>query len=704
MRRLRHDVLCRRQPVIQPQAGTVKIKNATFTCAKDSCEPVTRDPSQEVPQRSEDHPHDYARRGHPPDCLAQSSTIDGNADPCASKNYHETLVAHACGVDSTLMLHSVDLVSGLVRNSRRLKSDDSSDSGGWSGPELRQVSNAEGFPALSLDGGDPFPPFWLITQRVIEMAAAERNLNQTGGPPNCSSGVAPPDRRCCSGPMWCLGPVYCQTPAYGCSEPHNILVQHLVRAREAGIQLVVVGSPDTMIGHAHNSVGVQQIMKLISIYHPSAAVMFRWSIVNMLDPRFNSKPPASWKMILQNIATGAKTTGSLDSPTKAWAESVSANFSAGLRQLDNAYPGKIAGIQFESLNTGEWTMPQTTGWASDYSPAMEAEFCSAESTSDGDVCRLPTGAERARATLGNALLQWNRSTEPSAVSFRYNMFISRQVTQAILMLAAAVKQVSNGKCFVFTYYGYDFALSDYRLTGSGHLDLNSLLRSKDLDAVGSPYQYIQNARQPEGRLTVHGPQDSLPLSGKMWVVEDDSRTALSAPGNFDRYVTDATGTVNLLRRNLYTSMLKKSAIYFFDLKGRGWFGRNDTANDLAITDAIWNSTSHALSQWRNFLNTSLSATGSSIQPEVAIFVDQLSSASRPLLGVRESFETALLRSPWQDIAGIGAPVRVHLLSDLLQPNFTAKDIKMAVMLNAALLSAKLREAIRTELQDAKDVI
>ena len=130
------------------------------------------------------------------------------------------------------------------------------------------------------------------------------------------------------------------------------MVQQLVRAREAGIQLVVVGSPDTMIGHAHNSVGVQQIMRLISIYHPSAAVMFRWSIVNKLDPRFNSEPPARWKMILQNIATGAKSTGSLDSPTKAWAESVSANFSAGLRQLDNAYPGKIGAIKLATFNDG----------------------------------------------------------------------------------------------------------------------------------------------------------------------------------------------------------------------------------------------------------------------------------------------------------------------------------------------------------------
>jgi hypothetical protein len=268
-------------------------------------------------------------------------------------------------------------------------------------------------------------------------------------------------------------------------------------------------------------------------------------------------------------------------------------------------------------------------------------------------------------------------------------------------MAAGIKQVSNGKCFVIAYYGYDFALSDHRLTGSGHLDLSSLLRCKDLDAVSSPYQYIQSARQPEGRMTVHGPQDSVTLRGKMWVVEDDSRTALSAPGNFDRYVTDATSTVNLLRRNLYTSMLKKSAMYYFDLAGTGWFGRNDTARNIAITDAIWGNTSHALSQWKFMLERT--STTTPIQPEVAIFVDELSAAARPLLGLGD-FEKSLLQLPWQDIAGIGAPIRVYLLSDLLQSNFSAKGIKMAILLNAAMVSAKLRDAIKAKLQHANDVI
>eukprot|EP01052_Picozoa_sp_SAG31_P016486 SAG31_NODE_1094_length_9945_cov_3.834349_6_plen_346_part_00 len=46
------------------------------------------------------HPQDWPL--HPPAFLAQGSTLDGNADLCAAKNYHETLVAN--NVSSTLVL------------------------------------------------------------------------------------------------------------------------------------------------------------------------------------------------------------------------------------------------------------------------------------------------------------------------------------------------------------------------------------------------------------------------------------------------------------------------------------------------------------------------------------------------------------------------------------------------------------------------
>jgi len=55
------------------------------------------------------------------------------------------------------------------------------------------------------------------------------------------------------------------------------------------------------------------------------------------------------------------------------------------------------------------------------------------------------------------------------------------------------------------------------------------------------------------------------------------------------------------------------------------------------------------------------------------------------------FETALQMHSWQDLAGIGAPVRVFLLTDLLQPDFPFGEVKLAVFLNAFMLYVEKQE-------------
>jgi len=84
--------------------------------------------------------------------------------------------------------------------------------------------------------------------------------------------------------------------------------------------------------------------------------------------------------------------------------------------------------------------------------------------------------------------------------------------------------------------------------------------------------------------------------------------------------------------------------------------------------------------------------------------------SRPLLGrgatipLGYQFESALQMHPWQDLAGIGAPVRVFLLSDLLHERFPSHDIKLAIFLNAFMLAPELRQAIQTKLQVANKTL
>jgi hypothetical protein len=63
------------------------------------------------------------------------------------------------------------------------------------------------------------------------------------------------------------------------------------------------------------------------------------------------------------------------------------------------------------------------------------------------------------------------------------------------------------------------------------------------------------------------------------------------------------------------------------------------------------------------------------------------------------FETALIRDAWHTVAGIGAPVRVFLLSDLHLPNFP-KQFKLCIFLNAIAVGLGTRAVIREKLQNS----
>ena len=119
---------------------------------------------------------------------------------------------------------------------------------------------------------------------------------------------------------------------------------------------------------------------------------------------------------------------------------------------------------------------------------------------------------------------------------------------------------------------------------------------------------------------------------------------------------------------------------------------------------------HVRQQWSRLLGSA------KLQVElfpstVAIFVDEQSAAAGPLLGLDGTtaagypFEAALIRDPWHALAGIGAPVRVFLLSDLHLPTFPAEQFKMCVFLNAIAVGPSTRAVVREKLEsDGKSLV
>jgi len=93
---------------------------------------------------------------------------------------------------------------------------------------------------------------------------------------------------------------------------------------------------------------------------------------------------------------------------------------------------------------------------------------------------------------------------------------------------------------VVFFYGYVFEFGTIRLGPAtcGHYALRQVLNCPDIDVLCSPISYFD--RGIGGGAPSMTAAESVALAGKMWLVEDDTRTHLGTgdfPGKFDGAAT-----------------------------------------------------------------------------------------------------------------------------------------------------------------------
>ncbi len=89
-------------------------------------------------------------------------------------------------------------------------------------------------------------------------------------------------------------------------------------------------------------------------------------------------------------------------------------------------------------------------------------------------------------------------------------------------LSEVVKRATNFKSLVMNFYGYLFELGDSK---TGHNSLYKLLKSPYVDILCSPIGYLD--RIEGGYMSYMSPVDSVLKAGKLWFVEDDTKTCLA---------------------------------------------------------------------------------------------------------------------------------------------------------------------------------
>lgn len=357
-----------------------------------------------------------------------------------------------------------------------------------------------------------------------------------------------------------------------------------------------------------------------------------------------------------------------------------------VRMLDTA--ANVLGVHLER---GEWFVPVDGGY--DDSNAARVKFKDWVRTrySDDEVAlraswfdgavrfdnvQIPTfqpeGAEGDRFV---------RSSRKQRRYVDYHLFLSDMTVDRIAELAYTTKEASEGYFLAGASYGYTF---EWAHPSSGHLALGKLLRTPEIDFIAGPPSYKN--REPGGTAPFPSPIDSFALNGKLYISEEDFKTAIGVgvePDEFNPVIRTPQALESIHWRGVGAALAHASGVSWMDLWGNGWLK----------TASIW----ERAAQVREALTTRMAAPLS--DPDVAVFVDERALAYL----VDPNAFRLLIQNARESAMRSGLSVGFFLLSDLAHRE-RFPECKLYLFLNAWDIRPELRTAIKERLQRDNKVL
>jgi len=411
-------------------------------------------------------------------------------------------------------------------------------------------------------------------------------------------------------------------------------------------------------------------------------------------PRLQFVPTNYWARThpdqMADYSNGFEGDVSLASP-EFWADCVDALDALIAHFSDPSTPGGDRVIGFH-LDRGEWFYDATSGY--DQSPLNQTAFQNWLHAKYQNLYALRAAWHDGEVTFDDAQIPaWPgvaavlKKTDTPLYSTRregrwpdYAQFSSDMVAEIISGLAEAVKTLSQNRLLVAASYGYTLEFAGRN--DSGHLALGKLLQSPHLDIVAGPNSY---AGRGVGSPSAFGaPLDSVTLRGKLWLVEDDTKTFLAGTETDDTYnpkIASGADTQAIHQRHFGAALAHRAGVTWMDLWGQGWLNSPDIWRELG-------SLTRASARWEQIVPSA------PMPPDVAVFVDEASLAYLKTdsngLGVNLVSRTRDL------LLKAGASVGFYLQSDVTQPN--CPDAKLYLFLNALRLTTEERAAVREKLQ------
>lgn len=261
----------------------------------------------------------------------------------------------------------------------------------------------------------------------------------------------------------------------------------------------------------------------------------------------------------------------------------------------------------------------------------------------------------------------------------FALFSSEIVADVITGLANAVKTLSEGRLLVGVSYGYTLEFATR--SDSGHLALGRLLNSPNVDILAGPSSYIGRGVGSPGAFGA--PIDSVGLRGKLWLVEDDTKTFLAGEETPDAYNPKISGgaeTQAAHQRQFGAALAHRAGVTWMDLWGQGWLNHPE----------IWQELGRLRDQADRL---SQIADQSHPAPDVIMLVDEASLAF--VKNSPNGLNASLIGKTRDLLLRSGASVGFHLQSDVLRDDLP--DAKLYLFVNALRLTTDERQAIRERL-------
>ncbi len=434
----------------------------------------------------------------------------------------------------------------------------------------------------------------------------------------------------------------------------DVLIEQIKLAADAGIPIISFNVSLAWDGATNNT----EIINKFCDAHPAAFFYVRvWlgGTAAWLEAHPESKMQTADGKVLQWVSPASE----------AWQQDASRLLAECVEEIARGpYGDRFIGLILSSQLAGEWFYPETNEFL-DYSSANQSSFRAwlKKQYLNDKAIRRAWGREDVSlksATIPSPELreaaQWGPFRDPIAqrAAIDYQEYLSTLIENNIAEFARVAKKAMNGRGLVGSFYGYTMELNGVgprALAQSGHLAFAKLLDVPEIDLIHAPYSYLNRELGNPGHQ--HLPLDSVPLHGKLAIIEEDSRTHLAARVAEEHLATgnnpiaaNVDEMLSINRRNIGNFLTHRAGMWYFDVLSDGRWNDREFWKTAGLTRRMF----------------AEARSPETFRPQIAFLVDEASvhamrATTYPYLMESLSF--------WRsELDRVGAPVGYYLQSDL----------------------------------------